>query len=255
MAEESVAEIVEANPTAQDMDLDTSSDHPKVDNNNNNNNNDEAVDSSLSTKRPREEEEKEPQNQDNDNGDSVVLNKKQKVEEEEKSLEEERLEKLAGEEQEQEKEQEEENSGQASLGPKDFGSSVEMFDYFYKFLHFWPPNLNVNKYEQMVLMDLIKKGHPEPDKKIGGGINAFQVRYHPMWKSRCFFLIRDDESVDDFSFRKCVDHILPLPEEMKLKSDVNKALGGGKGHGHRGGGRGGGRGRGRGRGRGGRSRN
>ena len=107
-------------------------------------------------------------------------------------------------------------------------------------------------------MDLIKKGHPEPDKKIGGGVSAFQVRYHPMWKSRCFFLIRDDESVDDFSFRKCVDHILPLPEEMKLKSDVNKALGGGKGHGHRGGGhggRGGGRGRGRGRGRGGRSRN
>ena len=155
MAEESVAEIVEANPTAQDMDLDTSSDHPKVNNDNdNNNNNDEAADSSLSTKRPREGEEEgekeEPQNQDNDNGDGVVLNKKQKVEEEEKSLEEERLEKLAGgggeeQEQEQEKEEEEEKSGQASLGPKDFGSSVEMFDYFYKFLHFWPPNLNVNK--------------------------------------------------------------------------------------------------------------
>lgn len=155
MAEESVAEIVEANPTAQDMDLDTSSDHPKVDNDNdNNNNNDEAADSSLSTKRPREGEEEgekgEPQNQDNDNGDGVVLNKKQKVDEEEKSLEEERLEKLAGgggeeQEQEQEKEEEEEKSGQASLGPKDFGSSVEMFDYFYKFLHFWPPNLNVNK--------------------------------------------------------------------------------------------------------------
>ena len=158
---ESVAEIVEANPTAQDMDLDTSSDHPKVDNENKNNN-DEAVDSSLSTKRPREEgeeggEKEEPQNQDNDNGDGVVLNKKQKVEEEEKSLEEERLEKVAagGEEereQEQEKEEEEENSGRASLGPKDFGSSVEMFDYFYKFLHFWPPNLNVNKVIQTFLI-------------------------------------------------------------------------------------------------------
>ncbi|KAL0001035.1 hypothetical protein SO802_014816 [Lithocarpus litseifolius] len=185
MAEESAAEIVEANPTAQDMDLDTSSDHPKVDNDNKNNN-----------------------NNDDDDDDEA------KVEEEQKSLEEERLEKRAGgggeeQEQEKEKEKEEENSGQASLGPKDFGSSVEMFDYFYKFLHFWPPNLNFNKYEQMVLVDLIKKGHPEPDKKIGGGINAFQVRYHPLWKSRCLFLIRDDESVDDFSFRKCVDRILP----------------------------------------------
>ncbi|TXG51691.1 hypothetical protein EZV62_024215 [Acer yangbiense] len=58
--------------------------------------------------------------------------------------------------------------GPVSLGPKQFGSSVEMFDYLYKFLHYWPPNVNVNKYEQMVLLKLL-----EPDKKIGGGIQAF----------------------------------------------------------------------------------
>ncbi|ESR53843.1 hypothetical protein CICLE_v10022133mg [Citrus x clementina] len=164
------------------------------------------------------------------NGD---VSKKQKIDEDEKSVEEERLEK------------------------KEFGSSIEMFDYFYKFLHFWPPNLNVNKYEHMVLLDLLKKGHPEPDKKIGGGIQAFQVRYHPTYKSRCFFLIREDETADDFSFRKCVDHMLPLPEDMKVKSDANKALGGGGGGKGRGGGRGGhGHGKGgHGRGRGGKSRN
>lgn len=93
----------------------------------------------------------------------------------------------------------------------------------------------------MVLLDLLNKGHAEADKKIGGGIHTFQVRFHPTWKSRCFFLVRNDESSDDFSFRKCVDHILPLPEHMKIKADANKALGG-RGHG---GGRGGGRGRGR----------
>lgn len=106
------------------------------------------------------------------------------------------------------------------------------------------------QYEHIMLLELLKKGHTEPEKKIGGGIRAFQIRNHPMWKSKCFFLVREDESVDDFSFRKCVDHILPLPEEMQLKSHVNKALGGGgggKGHGGRGGGRGrGGRGRGKG---------
>lgn len=107
----------------------------------------------------------------------------------------------------------------------------------------------------MLLLDLLKKGHTEPDKKIGEGIHAFQVRYHPMWKSRCFFLIRKDESSDDFSFRKCVDHILPLPEDMKTKFDSNKGFNGGrKGHGG-GRGRGGGRGGGRGRGRGNRGRN
>ncbi|KAH0856446.1 hypothetical protein HID58_084707 [Brassica napus] len=49
-----------------------------------------------------------------------------------------------------------------------------------------------------------------------------------MWKSRCFFLVREDDSADDFSYRKCVDHILPLPENMKTPG-YN-----GNGHGGRG---------------------
>ncbi|KAJ8772989.1 hypothetical protein K2173_028166 [Erythroxylum novogranatense] len=171
------------------------------------------------------------------------LVKRQKVD---KSVEEERLEKKVeeeidgnGEEKGEEEEEEKEEVGPVTLGPKSFGSSVEMFDYFYKFLHFWPPHVKINKYEHMVLLDLLKKGHPEPDKKIGSGIRAFQVQNHPTFKSRCFFLIRDDDSFDDFSFRKCVDNILPLPEDMKAKPDANKLLGGRKGRGGRGrGGRG-----------------
>lgn len=104
-----------------------------------------------------------------------------------------------------------------------------------------------------MLLELLKNGHLEPDKKIGSGIRAFQVRYHPKFRSRCFFLLREDDSVDDFSFRKCVDHILPLPENMQVKHDVNKALGGA--HGGKAGGGGGRGGRGYGRGRGGKSRN
>ena len=94
----------------------------------------------------------------------------------------------------------------------------------------------------MVLLDLIKKGHTEPDNKIGGGIKAFQVRTHPMWKSRCFFLVREDDTADDFSYRKCVDHILPLPENMKTPGSNGNGHGGGGGGGGRRGGRGGGRG-------------
>ncbi|XP_057951163.1 protein EMBRYO DEFECTIVE 514 [Malania oleifera] len=161
------------------------------------------------------------------------VSKKLKVE---KSVEEERLENKEGSEDVEGTEGEEKKTDVVSLGPKSFGSAVEMFDYFYKLLHYWPANLDLNKYERMVLLELLKKGHLEPDKKIRGGIKAFQVRNHPMWRSRCFFLIREDDSVDDFSFRKCVDHILPLPEEMKAKSDVSKSLGG-KGRGGSGWGR------------------
>uniref|UniRef100_A0A1D1YKQ1 Protein DCL, chloroplastic n=1 Tax=Anthurium amnicola TaxID=1678845 RepID=A0A1D1YKQ1_9ARAE len=134
------------------------------------------------------------------------------------------------------------------LGPKSFGSSVEMFEYFYKLLHTWSPNLGINKYEHMVLLELIKKGHPEPDKKTGDGIDGFQVRYHPLWKSRCFFLVRVDGSSDDFSFRKCVDRILPLPDNMKAQ-DGKRSGGNQKGGGHGSGGRRGRGGRGGGRGK------
>lgn len=37
------------------------------------------------------------------------------------------------------------DSGGVSVGPKTFGSSEDMFEYFYKILHFWTPNLNINK--------------------------------------------------------------------------------------------------------------
>ncbi|KAJ0238203.1 Protein EMBRYO DEFECTIVE 514 [Hirschfeldia incana] len=145
-----------------------------------------------------------------------------------------------GESKKQKVEEKPSGSDPVKLGPKEFVTSVAMFDYFTKFMHFWPTDLDVNKYEHMVLLDLIKKGHTEPDIKIGGGIKAFQVRTHPMWKSRCFFLVREDDTADDFSYRKCVDHILPLPENMKTPG--NGHGGGGRGGGGRRGGRGGGRG-------------
>ncbi|KAK7281761.1 hypothetical protein RIF29_10017 [Crotalaria pallida] len=189
-------------------------------------------------KKKRDREEEEESKEEKEKGDGV--SKKAKVDED-KSVEEERLEK--------QEEKEKEASGPVNLGFKSFGSSVEMFDYFYKFLHAWPLCLNVNKYEHKMLLELLKNGHAEPDRKIGKGVRAFQVRNHPAFKSKCFFLIREDNSVDDFSFRKCVDHILPLPEEMHSKYDVKKPFGGGGGGRHHGGkggrgrgGRGGGRG-------------
>uniref|UniRef100_A0A804LEZ3 EMB514 n=1 Tax=Zea mays TaxID=4577 RepID=A0A804LEZ3_MAIZE len=139
------------------------------------------------------------------------------------------------------------------LGPKEFASAIDMFNYFYALLHSWTPQLEFNKYEQMVLEDLLRKGHAEPAKKIGAGVEAFEIGNHPVWKSHCFFVRRTDGSVDDFSFRKCVDNILPLPEDFKIGNGKKsgghqKDGGGGRAGGRRGGGRGGWRG-GRGRGR------
>ncbi|KAL9243240.1 hypothetical protein vseg_017152 [Gypsophila vaccaria] len=198
----------EESPATAEMDLDSST----------------PDETAVAGKRDREDAETGDEND--------TVSKKQKLEEVEKSVEEVRMAIKT-----------EDAVGPVNLGPMKFETSVEVFDYFFKLLHKWPVNFRVNKYEYMVLLDLIKKGHPEPEKKIGPGIEAFEIRYHPMWQSRCFFVVRDDKSAEDFSFRKCVDQILPLPENMKIKSDVNKVLAG-KGGGKKGGGGGGGRGRG-----------
>ncbi|KMT10819.1 hypothetical protein BVRB_5g114730 [Beta vulgaris subsp. vulgaris] len=221
-------EITEA-ATMEDMELETLKPSSNTD---------------VATKREREDEATADEN--------GAVSKKQKLDDE-KSVEETRMEKLQENSGEVEEEKKEEKIvDPVKIGPKTFGSSLEMFNYFYKLLHSWPLFLDLNKYEHMVLLELIKKGHPEADKKIGSGVEAFEVREHSVYKSRCFFAVRTDKSAEDFSFRKCVNNILPLPENMQGNSDVNNVLGGGrKKGGGGGGGRGGGRGRGRGRGRGG----
>lgn len=93
----------------------------------------------------------------------------------------------------------------------------------------------------MVLLELIKQGNPQ---KEGVGITSFQVRCHPEWESRCYYLIRSDGSTDDFSYRKCVDKLMPLPESLFKSNgelDLQKLFPGQKAkqHNNQNGGRGG----------------
>ncbi|KAJ7522625.1 hypothetical protein O6H91_18G020200 [Diphasiastrum complanatum] len=104
------------------------------------------------------------------------------------------------------------------LGPKVFQSGAQMFTFFYDLLHGWVVDYDLNKYETLVLSDLILKGHQEAEKKIGQGIKAFQVKKHPKWHSRCYYLVRTDGTLEDFSYRKCVNHLMPLPPDLFLPS-------------------------------------
>ena len=45
--------------------------------------------------------------------------------------------------------------------------------------------------------------------QVGDGVRAFQVREHPEHGSRCFFVVRADGSVEDFSYRKCAEALFP----------------------------------------------
>jgi hypothetical protein len=80
------------------------------------------------------------------------------------------------------------------------------------------------QYEHLMLEDLLKRGHKEAKQKIGIGIKAFQVRLNQDFvpHCRCFYIIRKDGSVEDFSYRKCVGNILPLPSNLKANASGSK---------------------------------
>ncbi|PHT81768.1 hypothetical protein T459_14783 [Capsicum annuum] len=92
-----------------------------------------------------------------------------------------------------------------------------------------------------MLLNLLKKGHPELERKIGIS-PSFPNPISSKIQELLFFVVRKDDSVDDFSFRKCVDQIQPLPTNMQTKHYASRGKSGG------GGGRGGGYGLRRGRG-------
>lgn len=120
---------------AQDMELETVNTSPAEAGGSENGNTEPN-----NSKRPREEGD-EPEKEDDG------VEKKQKVDE--KSVEEQRLEEKQVTEAVDGGEKE--KVPPVSVGPKSFGSSVEMFDYFYKILHFWTPNLNLNKVLRLLL--------------------------------------------------------------------------------------------------------
>lgn len=150
-----------------------------------------------------------------------------------------------------------------TVGPLTFSGATEACSYFSDLLSHFRPEQDLNEYEFVVLLELLTKGHRDPQKKIGVGVSSFQIRTHPTYGSKCFYICRTDGTSEDFSFRKCVARLFPndpLPRgRTTAKAQGNQggahvSNGGGRGSqrgsgGRRGRGRGGRRGRGRGGGR------
>ncbi|KAI5058339.1 hypothetical protein GOP47_0026509 [Adiantum capillus-veneris] len=65
----------------------------------------------------------------------------------------------------------------ASIGPRHFTSSREMLKFFDQLRNGWPLNYNINKYEHMMLEDLLKKGHPNFSEKIGTAIGNVSTMF------------------------------------------------------------------------------
>eukprot|EP00200_Dunaliella_tertiolecta_P003672 CAMPEP_0202352524 /NCGR_PEP_ID=MMETSP1126-20121109/8681_1 /ASSEMBLY_ACC=CAM_ASM_000457 /TAXON_ID=3047 /ORGANISM="Dunaliella tertiolecta, Strain CCMP1320" /LENGTH=207 /DNA_ID=CAMNT_0048944751 /DNA_START=14 /DNA_END=635 /DNA_ORIENTATION=+ len=91
----------------------------------------------------------------------------------------------------------------ALLGYCKFNHAVELVNYYKHLLSASPKNLDMNEYEHMALLGLLKQ-HPEWDRKVGPGIKSFQVRDIDVHdgKAKAFFAMRKDGSMEDFSYIK-----------------------------------------------------
>ncbi|KIY98430.1 hypothetical protein MNEG_9530, partial [Monoraphidium neglectum] len=98
-----------------------------------------------------------------------------------------------------------------TLGYRSFKSGQEAYHYVSTVLKNWHLGQPLNEYELVMLLDLLKKGHPRGEEKLAGGVQAVTVMETAVsgQTSRCFHIVRPGGAVEDFSYRKCLDAIFP----------------------------------------------
>ena len=121
-----------------------------------------------------------------------------------------------------------------TLGFKTFASGADAARYFYGLINSLTVGQPLNEYEHVVVLALLKAGHPEAGRKVGGGVAAITVRPHAVEGSPCFHLVRPGGAVEDFSTKKCIAALFPAFGAAAQKRTESRA-----GKGGRGGGRGG----------------
>ena len=95
------------------------------------------------------------------------------------------------------------------LGHKKFKSLTELKDYFGKYLKAAALGQTVEEPEASLLKELLRY-HANADKKLGE-LDHFEVNYHPEYKdTKCFLVIKQDGTKEDFSYVKCVKKISAL---------------------------------------------
>ena len=187
----------------------------------------------VGEKREREEEEEEPKEDEKkakvgSNGGDGAEDASTKEEEEEEKKEDGTLAKTTW--------------TPVKLGPKTFESPEDAIKYLSWLLNTVTMKQDLNDYERMVVEAMLKQGHESAEKKIGeSGIKSIQVNWHLEHDSKCYYVVRNDGSISDFSYRKCVEGCFPgwdksNASKSEHRSDRGRHGGRGDGRKHHGGG-------------------
>mmetsp|Transcript_28741 Transcript_28741/g.28422 ORF Transcript_28741/g.28422 Transcript_28741/m.28422 type:complete len:147 (-) Transcript_28741:8-448(-) len=93
-----------------------------------------------------------------------------------------------------------------NIGGKYFGSVAKLKDYLKSLLNSSPEGKPVDP-QYHTLLEALLKLHPEFESK-SVGLKTFSVDKHPSHpESKCFFIIREDGSQEDFSVTKCLEQL------------------------------------------------
>lgn len=91
-----------------------------------------------------------------------------------------------------------------TIGKLDFKTKTAAREYYTKILHDTDLGEYLEGDDYDSVMALLRN-HPHADKKIGFGVAAIKVAKAFIPTNRCFYVVRTDETVDDFSIGKCID--------------------------------------------------
>jgi hypothetical protein len=136
-----------------------------------------------------------------------------------------------------------------TIGYKTFTTGQECYKYFNHIISKYRKNQNLNDYEFHNVLELIRTGHPEAERKLATTVAAIQIRdvYTAGMPSSCFHLLRENGETEDVSYRKCVSNLFEEMKDQLMSANKNRSQSGGRGGGRGGRGRANGRGSGRGR--------
>jgi hypothetical protein len=100
------------------------------------------------------------------------------------------------------------------IGALIFPTKKAAIEHFQRVLYAWDIGQLIEDPDASELGWLLER-HPEYLQKCGAGVIGFSVR-SALYNTRCFEVIRADESRTDFSFRSCISSAAPTPLRQLL---------------------------------------
>ncbi len=88
------------------------------------------------------------------------------------------------------------------IGDKNFNTKKELIEHIQTILYKYTPGEKLDKKDFNFVRELLNF-HPKSKEKIGCGVKSIKVD-KAKEGTTCFYILRNDDSYDDFSFGSCI---------------------------------------------------